>query len=201
MAAKRSTEGVGILRFLNLLAFLPIATRAPLYGRLLWALATDPRVPASRKALLGLAAAYVVSPVDLIPERLPVVGALDDVAVVVLSVDVFLQGLPQGLVDEKLVELGIPRSELDADLARVRRLVPKPLRRAVARVPDALQGVADFARERGLDRRLRELMTQERPDGVIEQLEAPAGEGPGRDGLSGQGPNPEGPNVVEGRPA
>lgn len=141
-----------------MLAFLPLASRAPLYGRLLWALATDPRVPASRKAMLGLAAAYVVSPLDLIPEGIPVVGALDDVAVVVLAVDLFLEGLPREIVREKLDEIGIPPDELEADLRKVRRLVPKPLRRAAARLPDALDGVAQFARERGLDRRLRELL-------------------------------------------
>ncbi|HUG46811.1 MAG TPA: YkvA family protein [Candidatus Limnocylindria bacterium] len=147
-----------MIRALNLLAFLPVAGRAPVYGRLLWALASDPRVPASRKALLGLAAAYVVSPVDLIPDRIPVLGALDDVAVVVLAVDLFLDGLPRSLVNEKLNELGIPAEELDADLRRIRGLVPAPLRKAMARIPDALEGVASFARQRGFDRRLRELV-------------------------------------------
>ena len=147
-----------MLRALNMLAFLPLASRAPLYGRLLWALAADPRVPASRKAMLGLAAAYVVSPFDLVPERVPVIGALDDVAVVVLAVDLFLDGLPAGLVGEKLDELGIPRQDLERDLQRVRRLVPKPLRRAMARIPDAIEGLSGFAREHGLDRRLREIM-------------------------------------------
>jgi uncharacterized membrane protein YkvA (DUF1232 family) len=160
--SKRSRSGLGVVRALNLLAFLPIASRAPLYGRLLWALASDPRVPTSRKLLLGLAAAYVVSPFDLVPDRLPVVGALDDVAVMVLAVDVFLEGLPESLVAEKLAELGLPRNELDADLKRVRRLVPGPLRRVAARIPDAMEGVAAFARDRGVDRRLRELMTTKR---------------------------------------
>jgi uncharacterized membrane protein YkvA (DUF1232 family) len=155
---KRSKSRFGVIRALNMLAFLPIASRAPLYGRLLWALASDPRVPNSRKALLGLAAAYVVSPVDIIPERIPVVGALDDVAVVVIAVDLFLDGLPPSLVREKLDELGIPAGELEADMQRVRRLVPGPLRKAAARIPDAIEGVADFARERGLDRRLREVV-------------------------------------------
>ena len=78
---------------LNLLPFLPLASKAPLYARLLWSLASDSRVPNSRKALLGLAGAYIVSPLDLIPEWLPIVGAIDDVAVMVLAIDVFLEGL------------------------------------------------------------------------------------------------------------
>lgn len=158
---RQSRGGFGVLRALNLLAFLPLARRAPLYARLLWALAADPRVPNSRKVLLGAAGAYLVSPVDLVPEAVPILGALDDVAVVVLAVDVFLSGLPDSLVAEKLDELGIPRGELEADLQRVRRLVPAPVRKAVARIPDALDGVASFARENGLDRRVLELVRRQ----------------------------------------
>jgi hypothetical protein len=44
--------------------------------------------------------------------------------------------------------------ELDNDLARVRRMVPKPLRQVMLRVPDALDGVAEFVTETGLDRRV-----------------------------------------------
>lgn len=128
---------------LNLLPFLPLAGKAPLYARLLWSLASDPRVPNSRKALLGIAGAYIVSPLDLIPDWIPVLGAIDDVAVMVLAIDVFLEGLPSGLVAEKLVELGIPPDELESDLARVRRFVPRPVRAMAARVPRLLDRVAE----------------------------------------------------------
>jgi uncharacterized membrane protein YkvA (DUF1232 family) len=142
----------------NLLPFLPFAGRAPLYARLLWALASDPRVPTSRKALLGLAGAYIVSPFDLVPDWMPLLGAVDDVAVMMLAVDVFLEGLPEGLVAEKLVELGMAPSELEADLERVRRIVPRPLRALVARVPGALDGLATRISESGIDKKLREAL-------------------------------------------
>jgi uncharacterized membrane protein YkvA (DUF1232 family) len=174
---KRSNQGIGLVRTLNLLAFLPLAGRAPMYGRLLWALVLDPRVPASRKALLGMAAVYVISPIDLIPERIPIVGALDDVAVIVISVDLFLDGLPRSLLHEKMEELGIPADELEADLRRIRRLVPQPLRRAAARLPDAIEGAAEFARERGLDRRLKVafgLPADEQPVPASAMEESPA---------------------------
>ncbi len=143
---------------LNLIPFLPLAGRAPMYARLLWALASDPRVPAARKALLAIAGAYIVSPFDLIPERIPFVGALDDVAVMVLAIDVFLEGLPETLVNEKLVELGIPPSELESDLARVRKLVPGPIRALVGRVPAVVDRLASKATESGIDRRVRRLI-------------------------------------------
>ena len=106
--ARTKSRGSSLLRVLNFIPFLPLAGRAPMYARLLWALASDPRVPKARKALLGLAGAYIVSPIDIIPERIPLVGAIDDVAVMVLAIDVFLEGLPETLLAEKLVELGIP---------------------------------------------------------------------------------------------
>jgi uncharacterized membrane protein YkvA (DUF1232 family) len=150
---KRSSR---VLRLLNILPFLPLAGRAPSYARLLWALATDPRVPPSRKALLAIAGGYIVAPIDLVPDSMPFIGAIDDVAVMVLAIDIFLEGMPPELLNEKLADLGMSPTELDKDLARVRRMVPKPLRQLVIRVvPDALDGVAEFVSDTGLDRRVK----------------------------------------------
>jgi uncharacterized membrane protein YkvA (DUF1232 family) len=146
------------LRAAKLLPFVPLAGRAPLYARLLWALVVDPRVPVGRKLLLGLAAGYVILPFDLVPERIPVLGAIDDVAVVVLAVDAFLDGLPATIVSEKLDQLGIPRSELESDLARVRRLVPRPVRDVVAWLPGAFESVGRYIAGHDLDDRLAEML-------------------------------------------
>jgi uncharacterized membrane protein YkvA (DUF1232 family) len=164
MARSSRRGGGGFLRALNLLPFLPLASRAPTYGRLLWELAVDPRVPTSRKALLALAGAYVVSPIDIVPEFVPFVGAMDDVIVLVVAVDVFLEGLDPSILDEKLMALGISRDELDKDLARVRRLVPKPVRRAIGRVPDAIDGVVEFLSQTGVDRRIKTLVARSQSD-------------------------------------
>ncbi|CAN5669550.1 hypothetical protein BH23CHL7_BH23CHL7_13190 [soil metagenome] len=158
MSPRRRSGGGRLTRALNLLAFLPLASRAPTYGRLLLTLALDPRVPLGRKALLGLAAAYVASPVDLIPERIPLIGVLDDVAVVVIAVDLFLDGLPPGVLDQTLAEVGMPREELDRDLARVRKTIPAPVRAAVGRLPEAIDGLVEAARSSGLERRLRDVV-------------------------------------------
>jgi uncharacterized membrane protein YkvA (DUF1232 family) len=168
--ARSRRRGTGFFRVLNMLPFLPLAGRAPSYARLLWALAIDPRVPPSRKALLGLAGAYIVMPIDLIPDFIPVVGAMDDLAVMVLAIDIFLEGLPKDLVNEKLADLGMSPTELEEDLARVRRLVPKSLRRLMLRIPEALDGVAEFVFDTGLDRRLRE--TMERFNGPSQEYKA-----------------------------
>ena len=48
-------------------------------------LRTDPRVPRAAKVAVGFAGVWVLSPIDLIPEFLPVIGRLDDVIVVALA--------------------------------------------------------------------------------------------------------------------
>jgi len=44
----------------------------------------DPRVPRRAKVVVALAGLWLVSPIDLLPEFLPVIGPLDDVLVVAL---------------------------------------------------------------------------------------------------------------------
>ncbi|HZB34078.1 MAG TPA: DUF1232 domain-containing protein [Streptosporangiaceae bacterium] len=48
-------------------------------------LCRDPRVPRRAKVAVVFAALWVLSPIDLIPEFLPVIGPLDDVIVVALA--------------------------------------------------------------------------------------------------------------------
>ena len=89
------------------------------------------------KALLAGAAGYLVLGRDLIPDDIPIIGGLDDLVVVVLAAELFLEGVPDDLLDEKLGELGIDRAEFDRDVAQVRRLTPGPVRRSIRRVPES----------------------------------------------------------------
>jgi uncharacterized membrane protein YkvA (DUF1232 family) len=45
----------------------------------------DPRVPVESKVLLGLLVVYLVSPIDLIPDFIPVAGQLDDAILLALA--------------------------------------------------------------------------------------------------------------------
>lgn len=63
----------------ELAAFLPACVTTT---RRLW---RDPRVPRRAKLAVALAGLWVVSPIDLIPEFLPVIGPLDDAVVVALA--------------------------------------------------------------------------------------------------------------------
>ena len=158
-----SASRLSIGRMLSLLAFLPVASRIPDYARLVTALVLDERMPANRKALLGAAAGYLVLGRDLIPDDVPIIGGLDDLVVVVLAVDLFLDGVPQDLLDEKLVELDIDRVAFDRDIAQIRRLTPGPVRRTIRRVPALMTSAGDALGQIGLGPRLRGWINREDP--------------------------------------
>jgi uncharacterized membrane protein YkvA (DUF1232 family) len=159
--SRRSTGRAAVGRSLTMMAFLPIASRAPLYARLATALAFDDRMPMARKALLPAAAAYVVLGRDLIPDDIPIIGGLDDLIVLVLAVEFFFDGVPEALLREKLDELGIERAAFEHDMDQIRRLTPGPIRRTIRRLP-ALVGDARLGLERlGLGPRIRAWINKE----------------------------------------
>jgi uncharacterized membrane protein YkvA (DUF1232 family) len=159
---KRRRRGPGLLgRALGIMAFLPLASRAPIYARLIFALALDERMPASRKALLAAAAGYLVIGRDLIPDEVPILGGLDDLVVVVLAVDLFLDGVPSELLAEKLTELGIDKVAFDQDMARVRRLTPGPVRKTLRRIPGVVGQVGEAFENTGVGPRVRAWVSKE----------------------------------------
>ena len=66
----------------------------------LWLAGRDPRVPWYAKAFALLIAAYALSPIDLIPDFIPVVGYLDDVVLVAIVVDGLLNHVDRRIVLE-----------------------------------------------------------------------------------------------------
>lgn len=68
--------------------------------RLLKGLMRDPRVGWQYKALLMAGVAWLVSPIDPIPDFLPVIGALDDAAVVFLISRYVLRHIPEEILEE-----------------------------------------------------------------------------------------------------
>ncbi|MGP1675156.1 MAG: DUF1232 domain-containing protein [Candidatus Limnocylindrales bacterium] len=162
---KRRTAGAGagIGRFVSLLAFLPIASRVPDYARLIGALVLDERMPNDRKVMLGAAAGYIVVGRDLIPDSVPIIGGLDDLVVVVLAVDLFLDGVPPELLQEKLADLGIERAAFDRDVAQIRRLTPGPIRRTIRRLPGLITAAGNAINRSGVVPRARAWITREDP--------------------------------------
>src|SRR6478672_12661570 len=62
--------------------------------------ARDPRVPWYAKALAAAVAAYALSPIDLIPDFIPVVGYLDDLIIVPLGIRLVISLIPDELMAE-----------------------------------------------------------------------------------------------------
>lgn len=60
----------------------------------------DPRVPRRAKVVVVLAGLWVLSPIDLIPEFLPVIGPLDDVVVVALALRYAARRVPRHVLLE-----------------------------------------------------------------------------------------------------
>lgn len=67
-----------------------------LFKRLL----TDPRVSRPRRALVAATAFYLASPIDLVPDFIPVAGQLDDAVLVALTLRVVLRGGGPAAVEE-----------------------------------------------------------------------------------------------------
>jgi len=70
--------------------------------RLVYRLLRDPRVPVWLKAIPALAVAYLFFPLDLIADPILGLGQLDDLAVILLGIRLFLELCPAELVDEHL---------------------------------------------------------------------------------------------------
>jgi uncharacterized membrane protein YkvA (DUF1232 family) len=77
----------------------------------------DPRVPWYARAFMGVVLAYVFSPIDLIPDFIPVLGYLDDLVIVPLGIALALKMIPTGVMSEareqaeELIKQGKPVSK------------------------------------------------------------------------------------------
>ena len=84
-------------------------------ARLALRLLRDPRVPAAVKAVPALGLLYFVSPLDFIPDVFPILGQVDDLAIVVLALEGFLRLCPHGprAFHEHELAQGRPYSPMD----------------------------------------------------------------------------------------
>jgi len=59
----------------------------------------EPRVPLFLKLIPVLAAGYVISPLDFVPDVLPIVGQIDDLGFIFIALETFLRFSPTEVVD------------------------------------------------------------------------------------------------------
>ena len=68
--------------------------------------AKDPRTPLPVKILAGAVAAYALSPIDLIPDFIPIFGYLDDLIVVPIGLVIVLRLIPPEVLASARVQAG-----------------------------------------------------------------------------------------------
>lgn len=85
----------------------------------LYLAAKDSRVPWYAKVLAAMVAAYALSPIDLIPDFIPIIGYLDDLIILPLGIFLVIRMIPKAVMDDlrnqaeaKLIER--PRSIIAA---------------------------------------------------------------------------------------
>lgn len=74
-------------------------------ARLAWELLGDPRVPLWLRATIPALVLYLLLPLDVIPDFIPVLGHLDDLLVVALGVGLLVRFTPRDVVEERLAAL------------------------------------------------------------------------------------------------
>lgn len=111
-------------------AVLMMPNLVKLVGRLV----KDPRVPRRAKITLGLAAAYVMSPVDLIPEVIPVIGWADDVVLMMFALDSLIERAGSEIVEEHWDGPGDLLSLVRDVVSLSRSVIPKRLSQIIERL-------------------------------------------------------------------
>ncbi|MGH2500676.1 MAG: YkvA family protein [Candidatus Limnocylindria bacterium] len=104
-------------------AAIEAVRKLPAYGRLVWGLLRDGRVPAQQKLILVGIVGYLLVPLDLIPDFLPVIGQLDDLAVVLLGLDLFIRATPKEIMDQHLARISRKEDDLKRDMEQVQHLL------------------------------------------------------------------------------
>ncbi|WAJ29087.1 YkvA family protein [Antarcticirhabdus aurantiaca] len=66
----------------------------------LWIAARDPRTPWRAKLAAGAVAAYALSPIDLIPDFIPILGYLDEIILLPLAIALIVRMIPPDLMRE-----------------------------------------------------------------------------------------------------
>jgi uncharacterized membrane protein YkvA (DUF1232 family) len=76
----------------------------------LYLAARDPRVPWYAKLLAAVIVAYALSPIDLIPDFIPILGYLDDLIIVPLGIALVLRMIPATILEDCRPLLGLAAS-------------------------------------------------------------------------------------------
>lgn len=70
----------------------------PDIAALLWRLFRDKRIEVKTKVLVGSLIAYIASPIDILPDFIPVIGKIDDVAIVFFAMNKLISEIPEEII-------------------------------------------------------------------------------------------------------
>lgn len=93
----------------------------------------DPRVPVKQRAFVGAALAYMVAPVDMIPDFIPFLGRADDLLILALALNSMFEAAGEAIVHEHWDGTGDVLEIVSGVIEWGASLVPWPVRRAVKR--------------------------------------------------------------------
>lgn len=110
------------------------ALMLPNLAKLVARLIADPRVPRRSKIVLGFAAAYVASPIDLIPEFIPVLGWADDVLLMMYALESLIDRAGPQVVEEHWDGPGDLLGLIRDVMGMARNLIPRRLIRTIDRL-------------------------------------------------------------------
>ena len=96
-------------------------TRIPFLLNLTWSLFREPYVLKPLKAMLLGVAAYVVSPLDFVPDFIPLLGRLDDLLILLVSLEAFTHLAPPDIVSKAKRRYEHGQRPLQEDLASARK--------------------------------------------------------------------------------
>jgi uncharacterized membrane protein YkvA (DUF1232 family) len=164
--------------------------KLPTYARVVWGIVRDPRTPLPLKALLGAGLAYVVVPLDLVPDAIPILGQADDLTVLLLVLDLFIANAPAEVREEHAARARNGTAQLDSDLARLRELMGDRYDQVRDRLPELLERYGDLRDSRAVKRMLGEWRARRVRSGAgmpaagDETVDAPVAVGSPRDSLN-----------------
>lgn len=91
------------------------ARRGPKYLKFGAAMVRDDAVPVKAKAALVLGGSYVISPIDLIPGLIPVIGQIDDLVVMMTAFTAAIRLTPAEVVDRHMLAVNLTEAEMARD--------------------------------------------------------------------------------------
>ncbi len=90
---------------LVMLKLKEIKNNAKKYIELCKLIYVDPRTPKTAKILLWIAIGYALSPIDLIPDFIPIIGHIDDIIIVPVLLYIAMRSVPKNVYIENYVQI------------------------------------------------------------------------------------------------